>query len=93
MTGIKHDKGKNRLDLVDTELVEGVGKVLTFGAKKYSENSWQEVENGKDRYYAALLRHLFAYKNGERLDKESNLSHLYHVATNVMFLIFLNKKE
>ena len=33
--GMKFDNGKNRLDLVEPEFIENVGKVLTFGADKY----------------------------------------------------------
>jgi len=93
MKGLKFDGGKNRLDLIQPEFIFGVGKVLTFGAKKYKADSWQEVEDGVNRYYSALLRHLFAWRSGEFFDKESKLPHLYHVACNVMFLIFLTKRK
>ena len=84
--GVKHDEHKNHLDLIEPEFIEGVGEVLTFGAEKYKENSWQNVENGENRYYGAAMRHLLAYRKGEKLDPESGLSHLYHVACNTMFL-------
>lgn len=84
--GVKHDEGKNRLDLIEPEFIEGIGEVLTFGAKEYGENSWQNVENGVNRYYAAAMRHLLAYRKGEKKDPESGLSHLHHVACNIMFL-------
>lgn len=84
--GVKHDEHKNRLDLIEPEFIEGVGEVLTFGADKYEENSWQSVENGENRYYGAAMRHLLAYRKGEKLDPESGLSHLHHVACNMMFL-------
>ena len=62
-TGKKNDTGKNRLDLIEPQFVEAVGKVLTFGAEEYGENNWQNVENAEDRYYAATLfdyqEHLF----------------------------------
>lgn len=86
--GIKHDDGKNRLDLVEPSFIEGVGEVLTFGAQKYGPDSWQNVEDGVDRYYAAALRHLLAYRKGEKMDPESGKSHLYHVACNMMFLAY-----
>lgn len=84
--GQKDDKEKNRLDLIEPEFIEGVGKVLTFGANKYEPNNWQKVEDAEDRYYAAALRHLIAWRKGEKLDPESGLSHLDHVACNIMFL-------
>lgn len=93
MKGLKYDKDKNRLDLVQPEFIEAVGKVLTFGARKYKANSWQQVEQGIDRYYAATLRHLLAWRSGEIFDPESKLPHLFHIACNIMFLIYLTKHE
>lgn len=84
--GRKDDQEKNRLDLIEPEFIEGVGKVLTFGANKYEPNNWQKVEDAEDRYYAAALRHLIAWRKGEKTDPESGLSHLDHVACNIMFL-------
>ena len=84
--GRKDDQEKNRLDLIEPEFIEGVGKVLTFGADKYEPNNWQKVEDAEDRYYAAALRHLIAWRKGEKTDTESGLSHLYHAACNIMFL-------
>lgn len=85
--GRKNDEDKNRLDLIEPQFIEGVGEVLTFGANKYEPNNWQNVENAEDRYYAAALRHLMAWRRGETVDEESGLSHLKHAATNLMFLL------
>lgn len=91
--GRKDDTGKNRLDLIEPEFIESVGRVLTFGASKYEPNNWQNVDDGKDRYYAAALRHLMAYRKGEEKDPESGLSHLEHVACNIMFLLHFEREE
>ena len=91
--GRKDDTGKNRLDLIEPEFIESVGKVLTFGVNKYEPNNWQNVDDGKDRYYAAALRHLMAYRKGEEKDPESGLSHLEHVACNIMFLLHFEREE
>lgn len=93
VTGCKDDQEKNRLDLIEPEFIEGVGKVLTFGADKYEPNNWQKVEDAEDRYYAAALRHLMAWRKGEKTDSESGLSHLDHVACNIMFLQHFEKEE
>ena len=92
-TGKKNDTGKARYDLVSPEFEEAVAKVLTFGAEKYEPNNWQKVEDGKDRYYSALRRHLAAYRTGEKVDEESGLSHLAHAACNIMFLMHFEKEE
>ena len=93
MAGLKYDQGKNRLDLIDPEFITGTGKVLRHGAEKYDANSWQQIDDGVNRYYAALLRHLMAWRAGEVFDPDSGLPHLYHCACNIMFLIYLTKDE
>ena len=86
--GKKFDTGKLRYDLIPLEALEGLADILTFGAQKYSENNWKDVERAEDRYYAALLRHLFASRKGEKSDPESGKSHLHHAITNLAFLIW-----
>ncbi|MBW1931420.1 MAG: hypothetical protein JRI56_00035 [Deltaproteobacteria bacterium] len=91
MAGKKFDEGKNRLDLVPPEFIEAVGWVLTFGAKKYGPDNWKEgIET--DRIYGATMRHLMAWRRGEKTDSESGLSHLWHVACNLAFLIYFEQK-
>ena len=85
--GVKLDTGKDRWDLLPLELIEGIVKVLTFGASKYTDNGWQSVDNAKARYIAAMMRHWVMYnEHGEEYDKESGLHHLDHMMTNAMFL-------
>lgn len=99
---LKYDNGKVRMDLVPLECVESIAKVLTYGVKKYSDNSWQDLPDFWKRYKAALLRHLTAIDKGELIDKESGLYHIDQVLTNAMFLswgfhngkaISINKKD
>jgi hypothetical protein len=85
----KFDEGKVLFGLVDPEFEKEVAEILTFGKKKYSEDSWQTVPDGEKRYRHALLRHLNASRNGEVIDEESGLSHLAHAACNLMFLSYL----
>jgi len=77
---VKHDQGKPRLGLIPTEAILAAGRALTYGVDKYADYNYKTGE-GLDwnRYYDALLRHLFAWIGGEEKDKESNLSHLDHV--------------
>lgn len=91
--GIKYDIGKARFDLIEPEFEEAIANILTMGADKYAPNSWQHVEDGKNRYYAALRRHLNAWRKGEKIDQESGMSHLVHVACNVMFLMHFEREE
>lgn len=91
--GVKHDEHKNRLDLIEPQFIEGVGDVLTFGANKYEPNNWQNVDDAENRYYAAAMRHLLAWRRGEKTDEESGLSHLKHAACNLMFLLHFEMED
>lgn len=93
MSNLKYDSAKVRLDLVEPNFICGIGDVLTFGAKKYKADSWKRLEDGRDRYYAAAMRHLMAYRSGEVLDEETGLSHLHHAATNLMFLAYYEESN
>ena len=92
-TGIKNDSGKTRYDLIDWPFVEGMAEVLTLGADKYSDDNWKRVKPFRSRYVGAAMRHFVAWICGERLDKESGLSHLYHLGCCIMFLAWGDKKE
>jgi hypothetical protein len=84
--GLKYDSDKIRLDLLPIRPLEEIGRVLTYGAVKYSERNWEKGFSWS-RPYAAALRHLFAFWNGETHDKETGLHHLAHAACCVIFLL------
>lgn len=86
-SGVKHDSEKLRLDLLPWDALEPVARVLQFGAKKYDDDNWRKVPDQRRRYFAAALRHLSAWKRGEKIDPESGLPHLAHAACCVLFLI------
>lgn len=89
--GLKDDGGKLMWNLLPWKAVEGMIKVLTFGAKKYSPNGWRTVPSAKERYLAALLRHIAAMHAGETVDKESGLRHIDHALCNAAFLAELEE--
>jgi hypothetical protein len=90
LQGCKADQEKTRMDLIPAWVLEALGRVLTYGAKKYAPDNWKQVAEGKDRYYSALLRHLLAWRSGESIDSESKLPHLWHVLCNVVFLVYFS---
>lgn len=93
--GNKYDTGKPRVGemLQDFALpLLEVTKAWEYGASKYEKRNWRKVENGKDRYTNALLRHLLAEE--ERLvDDESNLLHATHVAWNALARLWFILQE
>ena len=89
---IKTDAGKVRPTLVESSLIREVAKVRMYGVAKYGDReNWSKVE--VERYRDALYRHWLAYLDGETVDKESGLSHLSHMACNLMFLIKLEERK
>lgn len=94
--GMKYDGDKARMDLMLDGMpnaLEQVAQILTFGAKKYADHSWQTVPSGKARYKAALLRHLTAHAKGEINDSESGMPHLAHAACNALFILELEQRD
>lgn len=86
---LKFDGDKLRLDLIPVSTIIALGEVLTFGARKYKPNNWKECKD-LSRYEAALLRHFYAYKAGEKIDKDSGKPHLWHALANLAFLVELD---
>jgi hypothetical protein len=84
-TGVKHDEDKTPMDLLDPMALDGLARVLQFGARKYASHNWRGGIS-YSRLIAALLRHSFAILRGEYVDPESNLPHIDHVGCCWMFL-------
>lgn len=85
-SGIKYDVGKLKWNLLPLHLLKGTVDVLTQGEEKYGAYNWQELSNPKERYFAASMRHLVSYQQGELSDPESGCSHLDHAICNLIFL-------
>lgn len=90
----KFDQEKNRLDLVFPSIIEELGFIRTYGVKKYKDpENWCKIDDAKQRYIAAAMRHFEAWRAGEKFDKESGFRHLAHCACNIMFLIELERRD
>lgn len=89
----KSDAGKYRPTLVHTSLIRAVAAIREYGIQKYHDpENWKHVE--PQRYKDALYRHLLAYLDDPGgVDEESGLSHLWHLACNVDFLIEMEEDK
>ena len=87
-TGVKFDDGKLPIALIPPELIIGVGNILNFGAKKYSERNWEKGMK-YSRVYSALQRHLIKWWDPYQsdTDEETGESHLAHAACCLAFLL------
>jgi hypothetical protein len=85
-TGHKDDRGKAPYHLIAPEFLDATAQVLQFGAAKYAERNWEQGMNWS-RPFSALMRHMWAWWRGERADPETGMSHLWHAACCIMFLL------
>jgi len=90
--GVKFDGGKAAYHLLAPEFLEGTAKVLAFGAVKYGARNWEKGMHWH-RPFGAMMRHMWAWWRGEDHDPETGMSHLYHAACCVMFLIAYEERQ
>lgn len=96
--GAKADAAKVRPELVFRGFalaLEQVAEVATYGANKYSEDGWEKVPNGFQRYEDAQLRHALKRWQGEEVDRESYFYHLAHECWNCLakFELYLRESD
>lgn len=93
--GIKYDNNKPRLAEMIIDFKEPLlqlCKVWEFGANKYEKSNWKLVENGRDRYTNAMLRHL-VQEEDFLFDDESKLLHASHIAFNALARLYFIAQE
>lgn len=85
----KRDAGKPRPTLVPPKIIWAITCVREFGCKKYKDpDNWKKVE--PQRYRDAAYRHWLAYlENVDSIDEESGLPSLWHLLTDIGFLVAL----
>lgn len=87
-TGLCHDKGKARFDLLPAIPLAVVAQVFTAGVEsgKYEDRNWEKGTRwGKQ--YAAAQRHMWAFWAGSDVDSESNLLQLAHAVARCLMLM------
>lgn len=88
--GIKLDKGKPELASMIIDFKEPLlemCKTWEYGKNLYGKSNWKKVDNGKDRYTNAMLRHLLAEEDNP-YDDESGLPHAAHIAFNALARLY-----
>ena len=70
----------------DKEAVDAIAEVYDFGATKYSDHNWRKGYEWS-KSYAAAMRHMTSFWNGETLDPESGLPHVAHAGFHVFALL------
>jgi hypothetical protein len=89
---LKWDDGKLDYTLLEPLFLKELAKIMTLGEKNHpkvdGEPSWRLVEPEPD--LKALLRHIQAYRLGERVDPDMGTRHLAHVAINAMFVMYFD---
>lgn len=89
---LRYNQGKLKWALVDFKSLEGLVEVLEYGANKYAPDNWKKGMPVKE-VAESLMRHLFAFLDGEDVDPESGCRHISHVMCNAMFIEFILREK
>ena len=84
--GRKFDGGKLQYGLLPPLALKATVEVLTIGAEKYEPDNWKHVPDSKRRYFDAMQRHIWEWKEGDQNDPETGKNHLAHAMCCLMFL-------
>lgn len=69
-----------------------VCRVCEEGAKKYTRDGWRCVENGIERYEAAIGRH-YLPEDGSDIDVDTGCYHLAQIAWNALAALELKLQD
>lgn len=82
-----YDDGKPPLASLPPAALIAVARVQAYGKKKYGDDENYRKGMESKRQMSCVLRHVFAYLDGEDNDPESGEPHLAHATTRLMFAI------
>jgi len=82
----KPGEHKTRWDLVPFSELDKVAQCFTKGAEKHDDEGWKTIPNAKEKYFAAAMRHIAAYRGGQVVDTETRQSHLTCAISNLMIV-------
>jgi len=86
--GDRFNEGKRKWSLVPFKALEPMVNVLEYGAIKYAPYNWIKGLPYTE-IVESLLRHTYAFLEGEDIDPESGLSHIGHMQCNTLFLSWM----
>lgn len=91
--GVKYDQDKPEWSLLPIKpCLEGVIRVLMYGAKKYTRDNWRTGMSWS-RVLDATKRHILAWEEGENLDADTKLNHIDHALCELLFLRYYIEHE
>lgn len=83
----KFGLAKAPLRLLPPIALINLAKVMAIGAGKYGDVNWRKDKPRTTVYVEAMLRHLFAYLDGQDNDEETNLPHVAHAMANCAIIL------
>lgn len=86
-TAARFSEGKIRHDLIPQSPIDELAKVYTYGVRKYGPDNWRKGLKWRKDVIGPLLRHLWKWIRGERIDEESGCHHLAMVIWNIFTLM------
>jgi hypothetical protein len=99
-TFVKHDSDKPKYYMIIPSWLRGIAEVLTSGAITYSPDNWKNYEPTEKRpesatncYYSAMMRHVEAWREGEKYDKKTGKHHLLHASCCIMFMFWFDTNK
>ena len=78
---------KAPLHLVPPSALYAMAEAFKVGGEKYGPYNWREASISSSVYYAAALRHLTAWWDGEDLDPETGNEHIWHAMACLALLV------
>jgi len=75
------------LHLVPPALAIGVAEAMKNGADKYGAFNFRDSKIAASVYTGAILRHLYAYMDGEDNASDSGIHHLKHIGASIALML------
>lgn len=84
---LKTGEGKVQWSLLPWDAAAVVVEVMEHGAEKYGPGNWADQSPRDPKYFDAAMRHLVAWRSGEKIDPESGVNHLGHAVSSLLILL------